>query len=101
MKKWLAAILLIISVACNVIPCCQFDNCAGEEKELGTANHENEEEGACSPFFSCTTCSGFTQISKPVQLPQLFTQKQIHYTYNLINPLPDFAAVCWQPPRLG
>jgi len=99
-KKWIAAILLIVSVACSVVPCCMSDGCSDEELSSEGLNHENEEEGACSPFFSCTTCSGF-QITKPVQISSPIIPKQQHHSQAIVFYHSGYAASFWQPPRLS
>lgn len=101
MQKWLVLILLITTTVGTFVPCCLVDNCNQEEAANTQTENRPKQEGACSPFFACVTCSGFTHMSKPVQISELVKEKQVHYeTLIVFNPS-TYTSSFWQPPRLS
>jgi hypothetical protein len=99
--KVLAFILSAYLVFLFAIPCCTFDNCP-EDKLESAINHEQDDEdcGSCSPFFTCTGCSGFTvlfQIANLEIVPAFSGQRYAGYILSLI---PDVHYDFWQPPKL-
>jgi len=99
--KVIAFILSAYLVFLFAVPCCSFDNCP-EEIEMQQANHQNEDAdcGSCSPFFTCTSCSGFTV--SPVLNPELiifFSNNQ--YSAYIVSSMPDVDYDFWQPPKIG
>ena len=83
------------------IPCCTFDNCP-EDKIAQEANHEKGDGdcGSCSPFFTCTGCSGFTvsfEITN-LEIAPVFSGPQ--YTGYILSSIPDVHYDFWQPPKL-
>ena len=100
--KVIAFILSAYLLFLFAIPCCRFDNCA-EEKITQEADHEKGEGdcGSCSPFFTCTGCSGFIvsfentdmQMSSHFSLPQ--------YSGYIVSSIPDVHYDFWQPPKLA
>ena len=103
MKKWLAFLLLLITMAGSLIPCCEVDDCAADQTitQQDTTIPDNSEEGTCSPFYSCTSCTGFTQLAKPVVLPEAMDENSVHHAGRYNMRITSFAAAFWQPPRLG
>jgi hypothetical protein len=99
MKKWLTFILLLIALTGTFFPCCLVDEC--NEKELVTSQKESKQqpEGACSPFFACATCPGFTEMSKPIQVVHPVFEKPVYYQSTLTFNLPTYSPSFWQPPR--
>jgi len=94
----LAAYLLFLFA----VPCCSFDNCP-EDKTAQEANHEkgNGDCGNCSPFFTCTGCSGFTvsfEINN-LEIVPIFSTHQ--YTGYILSSIPDVHYDFWQPPKLA
>ena len=85
------------------IPCCSLDNCS-EDKIAQEADHEkgngNGDCGNCSPFFTCTGCSGFTISlnNNCVEITPVFTSPQ--YTGFILSSIPDVHYDFWQPPKL-
>ena len=84
------------------IPCCTFDNCP-EDKTAQESNHEKGDGdcGTCSPFFTCTGCSGFTvsfEITNLEITPGLSGQQYAGY---ILSSIPDVHYDFWQPPKLG
>ena len=99
--KVIAFILSAYLLFLFAVPCCSFDNCS-EEKTAKEANHEKEDGdcGTCSPFFTCTGCSGFTvsvEISNFEIIPSFTAQQYAGYILSLI---PDIHYDFWQPPKL-
>lgn len=99
--KVIAFILSAYLLLLFAIPCCAFDNCP-EEKEKQEANHQKGDGdcGNCSPFFTCTGCTGFTvsvtEIGAGVGL--FFSCNQYH-DY-IVSSIPDISYDFWQPPKL-
>jgi len=100
--KVLAFILSAYLVFLFAVPCCTFDNCA-EDKISQQADHQEDDDdcGSCSPFFTCTGCSGFTvsvQNSNIEIIPPLIDQQFAGY---VLSSIPDVHYDFWQPPKLG
>ena len=83
------------------IPCCTFDNCP-EDKIAHEADHEKDDEdcGSCSPFFTCTGCSGFTVTAEIInsEIISFFSNNQ--YPGYIVSSIPDVNYDFWQPPKL-
>jgi hypothetical protein len=97
MSKWIAFILLLITTAATVIPCCGTDDCCGTETVTGTET----EIDACSPFFACGACPHVVELSAAVQVPVPEFETELHFAGLENNQLPLFVSVFWQPPRSG
>jgi hypothetical protein len=104
-KKWFASILLFITLIFITLtgtffPCCPVDYCSGDELLTSTSgNEERKQDGACSPFFSCSACMVSVELAEPVQLPEPFFQNQIQYAEMHSINLSTYSANFWQPPR--
>ena len=84
------------------VPCCTFDNCS-EEKKSQETNHENNNGdcGNCSPFFTCTGCSGFT-VSAENNYPEIVSSFSVHqYAGYIVSAIPEVHYDFWQPPKLA
>ncbi|HEX8676034.1 MAG TPA: hypothetical protein VF700_02380, partial [Segetibacter sp.] len=92
-------ILLLITLTGTFFPCCLVDECNDEEIAAAQKENKQQSEGACSPFFACATCPGFTAMSKPVQVVQPETENRLHHETLVVFNLPTFASCVWQPPR--
>jgi len=100
--KVLAFILSAYFVFLFAVPCCTFDNCA-EDKIAQQADHQKDDDGcgSCSPFFTCTGCSGFTVSAENNNIeiiPPLIDQQFAGY---ILSSIPDVHYDFWQPPKLG
>ena len=84
------------------IPCCAFDNCP-EDKTAQETDHEKGDGdcGSCSPFFTCTGCSGFTVSfdNTSIEIITAFSPQQ--YTGFILSSIPDAHYDFWQPPKLA
>ena len=99
--KVVAFILSAYLLFLFAVPCCAFDNCP-EDKTAQEANHEKGDGdcGTCSPFFTCTGCSGFTvsfEITNLEIAPPVSGQQ---YTGYILSSIPDVHYDFWQPPKL-
>lgn len=101
MKKWLAFILLLIATAGTFIPCCPIDTCCADQPITSSADHQDDKKGTCSPFFSCTTCPGFVQLTRQLHFVQPPVEAQVHGERVVAFNLSTYATVYWQPPRAG
>ena len=98
MKKGIAFLLVLIMLAALAFPCCLDEGCT-EKTELKTSQSPCDDEGTCSPFFACATCSGFVTLActpvmaePPVQLP-------VHYERIRRSATSSFYTRFFQPPR--
>ena len=98
MKKWLAFIVLLITLAGSFYPCCLADNCSDDPV---STQHQDEdrETGTCSPFFACGSCVGFVQLAKPILVPQPPPQRSTPHERVEPFTLSGFSSSFWQPPR--
>ena len=84
------------------IPCCTFDNCADDNLALQSDHEEDERDcGSCSPFFTCTGCSGFTVILENNNLEVISTFHNRQYAGFILSSIPDVHYDFWQPPKLA
>jgi hypothetical protein len=99
--KVIAFILSAYLVFLIAVPCCSFDNCP-EEKTAQTADHENGDEGfgSCSPFFTCTSCSGFTVTASIINAGFIPFAPNNQYPAYIVSLVPDISYDFWQPPKL-
>ena len=100
--KVVAFILSAYLLFLFAVPCCSFDNCP-EEKTAQTQEHEksNGDCGSCSPFFTCTGCSGFTVTVYEINpvLSPFFSNNQ--YADYIVSPTVEADHDFWQPPKIG
>ena len=97
-NKFFAVILLLLVSVATFTPCCLFDDCANEQP-LTRKDTKEKSEGACSPFFSCSTCSGFTWTPTTIQLPEPPAKKITHYERVFTDHIQVVYTSFWQPPR--
>jgi len=99
--KVLAFILSAYLVFLFAVPCCTFDNCAEDKIALQTDHENNNEDcGSCSPFFTCTGCSGFTVTADEInaEIISFFSNNQ--YPGYIVLSIPEINYDFWQPPKL-
>lgn len=100
MKKLFAFLLLVVSMAATFCPCCREDDYCSDD--VASANHNNRKaEGPCSPFITCGTCPGFTQLTCVVEIPKPATDKVIHNASVKPFLLLTYSASLLQPPRIA
>ena len=99
--KVFAFILSAYLVFLFAIPCCTFDNCP-EDKTAQETNHKKGDGdcGSCSPFFTCTGCSGFTVSfeTTDLEIAPAFSGQQ--FAGYILRSIPDVHYDFWQPPKL-
>jgi len=100
--KVVAFILSAYLLFLFAIPCCSFDNCP-EEKIAEESGHEKGDGdcGNCSPFFTCTGCSGFTISFENTDIQMISHFSGHQYTGYIVSSIPDVHYDFWQPPKLG
>lgn len=101
MKNWLVLVLLLITAAGTFIPCCQVDDCAADRITSPSKNDDRKQEGTCSPFFACATCSGFVALSKSIQITPPIAVRQVHHEQIVKSDLLSYTSSFWQPPRVS
>jgi len=84
------------------VPCCLFDNCP-EEKTAQTQEHEKGDGdcGTCSPFFTCTSCSGFTIDISELNSDLISFSPNNPYADYIVSSMPEIDYDFWQPPKIG
>jgi len=93
----LAAYLLFLFA----IPCCTFDNCPEDQIAMNADREEgNDDSGSCSPFFTCTGCSGFTVSLEHNDLEIIPSFSGQQYAGFILSSIPDVHYDFWQPPKL-
>jgi len=107
--KVIAFILSAYLLFLFAVPCCSFDNCPREktaqtqehEKGDGPASPAGRDCGNCSPFFTCTGCSGFTVTVCEINsaLSPFFPSNQ--YADYIVSPTVEADHDFWQPPKIG
>jgi hypothetical protein len=100
--KVIAFILSAYFLFLFAVPCCAVDNCPGE-KTAQQANHEKGDGdcGSCSPFFTCTGCSGFTISAASLEIQMISHFSRHQYPGYIVSSIPDVHYDFWQPPRLA
>jgi hypothetical protein len=86
-------------MALSVTPCCAFDDC---RQDHTSATTEQADNGVCSPFFSCTTCPGFTSTaSSPVIVAgkPVYDNKPFSRYFNRFTAC--YFGKFWQPPKIA
>ena len=99
--KVIAFILSAYLVFLFAVPCCSFDNCP-EEVAMQQTEHEDEgtDCGSCSPFFTCTSCSGFTVVALVNSEIISFVSNNQYPAY-IVSSVPEVSYDFWQPPKIG
>lgn len=100
--KVIAFILSAYLLFLFAVPCCSFDNCP-EEKTAQQTDHEKGDGdcGTCSPFFTCTGCSGFTVSSSETNSGMIPFFSNDHFSTYIVSSVPEVSYDFWQPPKLG
>lgn len=102
MKKWLTFFLLLVNLMATFYSCYGKDDCCNDVQTSKNASHENHKsEGNCSPFITCSTCPGFTQVTYVVDIPTIQEVKPIHYSKWVWLTLSTYTAYLFQPPRIA
>jgi len=99
--KVITFILSVYLLFLFTIPCCIFDNCSDDKIEQAAGNKNRDGDcGNCSPFFSCTGCTGATLSFEYTDLKLLPPIKDQNYAGYILSYIPDVHYEFWQPPRL-
>src|SRR5690606_12711666 len=99
--KFLSVILSVMIMTLATTPCCpsayQTDNC----KEKSSKKHKDCSDN-CSPFHSCSNCSGFICSYPPtiVVIEKILTDIVTPTNYSAIL-IPRFPDSIWQPPKIA
>jgi hypothetical protein len=99
--KVIAFILSAYLLLLFAVPCCSFDNCVDDKIAQETEHEEDDDDcGNCSPFFTCTGCSGFTVTAGEInsELISFFSNNQ--YPCFIVSSIPEINYDFWQPPKL-
>ena len=99
--RFFAIILSVIVLVLAVVPCCSYDNCGDElETERAQGSDDEGSEMPCSPFVSCTSCSGIC-ITPQIKLSfvPVATLENSFISYNQFF-ISFYSPKIWQPPKL-
>jgi len=100
MKKWFTLILALVVMVSSALPCCTIDDCCKEVFTESSKQHPFEEKGPCSPFFACGSCSGFTTLTRSIQVAAPVITKTTHHQ-QAIDLFPSaYSSGFFQPPRV-
>ncbi|WP_317168203.1 DUF6660 family protein [Pontibacter pamirensis] len=100
--KILTIICALLVVTLSVMPCCLTDNCASEEMMTEQADSHEKDTDACSPFYSCSTCIGFTVSDFSVApVTPLLSHSGHHFATYRQSFFTQFHHAIWQPPKLS
>jgi hypothetical protein len=100
--KLIASILSVYLVFLLAIPCCSFDNCPDDKMEQSASHEKGDEEcGNCSPFFTCTGCSGATLSVENGNFEIFPLMANPKFTGYILSFIPDVHYDFWQPPKLA
>ena len=98
--KVIAFILSAYLLFLFAIPCCSFDNCTDDRSEQQTNHKEGDGDcGNCSPFFTCTGCSGFIASLENTGIEMISDFPAHQYPGYIVSSIPDVHYDFWQPPR--
>jgi hypothetical protein len=101
--KMLCFILSVCVLVLSTIPCSD-DNCNDELKAKQTSNHPQDQKdnscNTCSPFFGCSSCSGFVFSNTVFTFLNIETVDELVYVYDS-NFVQNFVVKVWQPPKIS
>jgi hypothetical protein len=101
MTKLLLFILAFIVLTGSSFPCCTGDNCQDETTTSSSSNEKPYEKGACSPFFACGNCAGFTLTTRHISVPLPVIEGTDHYERIVVFFASTYYSSFFQPPRLS
>ena len=102
MKKCFIFLLLLITMSATLFPCCGKDDCCNDILSTKTTDNRNHKaEGTCSPFITCVTCSGFTQMTNVINIPLMLHEKLVHHSKIISLKLSSYTASLLQPPQVA
>jgi hypothetical protein len=100
--KVIAFILSAYLLFLFTIPCCSFDNCPDEKMAQEEEHKKGDGDcGSCSPFFTCTGCSGFTVLDQHNHIEIVSIVSGPQYAGYILSSIPDVHYDFWQPPKLS
>ncbi|WP_188937154.1 hypothetical protein [Puia dinghuensis] len=104
--KVLFSLLALYILVLAGIPCQADDDCCTATIAAGSASsqpantrRQADHPSPCSPFFACGCCHGFVVPQALVCLPKSQPVQQLQQAFYRPQPLPDFYAPIWQPPK--
>jgi hypothetical protein len=98
MKVFLCLFSLYILLLSG-IPCRADDDCCAQEIAANAPHPKKEYPQPCSPFFACGACHGFVIPYFDLPTPAHQSGQPVKQAVYKNQPLPDFHASIWQPPR--
>ena len=104
--KIFAFILAVLVLALSCMPCTDGANAmnnsdAKTEFSKSGKQQEHKDLDDCSPFCTCSCCTGFTFLFIPYQINYLIPQSAEKTAFLLPSKISDIALPVWQPPQLS
>lgn len=102
--KIFAFIMALIVLAMSTIPCADGAVAMSKAKtEIQKTNHQQNDHPTrdCSPFCSCSCCTGSPIPQHVVKL--IFVKPELIRNYNSVysSPIKEISLSIWQPPQLA
>jgi hypothetical protein len=97
--KLLTLLLSLFVLTLSSVPCCALENSEADHPIHENSRNDDGCGQACSPFYTCGTCVGFTPN---LHWGELFADYLRDIQHNSIYPsfeLPQTSASIWQPPQ--
>lgn len=103
--KLFAFIMAFIILAFSCMPCMDDVNNMGNSKvkmEISKSNDQQDHNDTdnCSPFCSCSCCSGFTFLVAAHQLVNAIFISTEKIEAHLPSKISEISLPVWQPPKL-
>ena len=106
--RFFAFMLSIVVLVLSCMPCADaVGGCIGSHQTITASQAHNQANGFdpcndnCSPFCSCSCCSGFTITNYVVLAPGQFVATfKPDYNKYLFAEIPDISFPVWQPPQI-
>jgi hypothetical protein len=106
--KLVAFIMAIIVLVLSCMPCMDEGvdmKVIKDKKELSKSHNQQEEDedhsDACSPFCTCSCCSGFSPVYSFAAIATLFPACSTNYCSLYISSVIEISLPVWQPPQLA
>ncbi|HEX8577358.1 MAG TPA: DUF6660 family protein [Flavobacterium sp.] len=101
MKLWSVILSFYILLLTN-FPCGAFEDCkSAVEVSKNTPSESSDFDKECSPFFSCSTCSGFIfTVSFSLLPPFPVVETRVIFLHYDQHILFKHSNSIWQPPKV-
>lgn len=88
-------------MALSTMPCCPDEGCSMGEVTTEQSDSHTDKTEACSPFYSCAACVGFTISGFYAGPVTLSIKPSSHVTAYAQHLFPQPMYAIWQPPKIA